>query len=564
MPVSDDASGVGPGPRRVMILGLDGGTLDLLRPWIAGGELPVLARLVQSGVSGYLRSTMPPITAAAWPSLVTGKNPGKHGLVDFVFPREDYSVAVANASHRDEAAIWDILGSHDKRSIVVGMPVTYPPQRLQGYMVSGFMTPGSDVDFTYPVSLKDELLADVGEFPFAPSEDRRFGPVEHFLEDMIACARRRTKTTQYLMRKGEWSLLALVFSSTDMVQHELWPLLDEQDPRHDPERAAELRPAVLGFYRAVDACLGELIEEAGPGTLTVIMSDHGFGPCLHFIHLNNWLHQLGLLRFKRTPWCWAKQAAFRAGFTPLNVLKVLDAIGLGRLRENVKCGQGYGLLSRVFLSLSDVDWSRTKAFASGSCCKVYFNLADRFPQGMIHPGREYDELKRQIMDAAPSVRNPINGEPVFEKTYCKEEMFSGHHAEELPDLILGCTRGEYTGFGHADFGSNQIVGPNVGQPGDHRMNGMLVMSGDGIRGGEIVENARIIDLAPTILCALGLPVPRDMDGEVLSEAFTGEALEARPVTYGEETSSVEDGLAGYTDDEEQKIKQRLRGMGYVA
>jgi predicted AlkP superfamily phosphohydrolase/phosphomutase len=550
---------------KVLVIGLDGGTLDVLRPWVDEGHLPTLRRLMAGGAVGGLHTTMPPVTASAWTSFATGKNPSKHGLVDFIFLRDGrYDISVVNSTHRDGKCIWNIVSDSGRRVVVVGVPTTYPPEEVNGYMVSGFMTPSAHSEYTYPPTLKEELHEEIGEFPLAPSEKRRFGKIEHFLEDMKLCARKRTDTALYLMRKGSWDFFAIVYSSTDMVQHELWHLLDEKDRRYDPAVAASARDVILDFYGEVDACMGRLIAEAGQDTLVIVMSDHGFGPTYNFFHANNWLHRIGMLKFKRRPINVMKYALFRLGFTPLNALKLLTLLGLGRLRENMKSGKGHGLLSRLFLSYQDIDWSRSKAFVVGCCGKIYVNLVGKRPQGIVQPGREYEELREQLIQEALTLRHPATGENVVQRVYRREEIFQGPHFNDLPDLLVEPMHLEYMPFGDVDFASNRVVEPILGQTGTHRMEGMLVMNGKGLKAGTVLQDAKIIDLAPTILYAMGQPVPSDMDGRVLTEAFEPQFLAQNAIEYAAISSSGKMTGDGYSRQEEEQIRERLRAMGYVA
>lgn len=552
---------------RVLAIGLDGGTFYLLREWIDEGYLPNLARLIENGVSSDLESTTPPITAAAWTSFVTGKNPGKHGLVDFIAPKENsYDASLASSQTRKAAPLWNILDKHNRRSCIIGMPMTYPPEVLNGCMITGFLTPGRNVEYTYPPELKDELENNVGVFPFVPSEVNRFGTPDLFLRDMETCVKTRTETALYLMQKEDWNFFSIVYSSVDTVQHELWPLLDKADPRHNSEERAKWNTNILQYYQTVDNAVGQLVEAFGEDALVLIMSDHGFGPCLYYFHANNWLHKLGLMKFKKNPLSQLKYLFWKIGLTPLNTLKVLQAIGLGWLRSNVKSGKGYGLLSLIYLSLLDVSWKETKAFASGSYNKIYLNLIGKRPQGIVYAGEEYEALRTVIKEEALKLKNPITGQPVFQNVHYPEEIYTGPYVQDMPDLILESSQFEYFGFGHADFGSNNIVEDNFGQPGDHRMNGIFIISGPQIEAGSKLDAPAMIDLAPTILYAMGLAVPKSMDGRVLQSVFTQEAQKALPLEFvdDDELDSGIDSQSGYTEEEEELIRQRLRDLGYMA
>jgi predicted AlkP superfamily phosphohydrolase/phosphomutase len=210
-----------------------------------------------------------------------------------------------------------------------------------------------------------------------------------------------------------------------------------------------------------------------------------------------------------------------------------------------------------------VDWTRTKAFAVGSFGQIYINQAGKRPQGMVQPGQEYDELRDEIAGRAMEIRDPRTGLPVVERVYRKEEIYSGPQVEKAPDLVLQSRNWEYMAFGHADFGAAHVVEPIVGMSGHHRPEGIAVLSGQGIKSGAALQHANITDLAPTILYSMGIPIPSDMDGRVLTEAFAADYLSAVPIRYTDDLSQRPTGQDQYSLEDEEEIKERLRGLGYV-
>jgi predicted AlkP superfamily phosphohydrolase/phosphomutase len=349
-----------------------------------------------------------------------------------------------------------------------------------------------------------------------------------------------------------------------MVQHETWRLLDPSHPRYDAGEAAAHRERILAFHRKVDADIGRLLSGLDPDTLVIVMSDHGFGPVHSFFLTNNWLTRLGLLRFKRSAGTASKQVLFRMGFTPLRMFRIAKALGMGKLRKKVRFQQKAGLLNRIFLSFDDVDWARTKAFSMGSFGQVYINLAGARPQGVVQPGQEYEELKEWIAREALALCDPRTGEPLIERVYRREEIYSGPYMDRMPDLIVQPRGWEYMAFGHADFGSNRLVESIIGLSGHHRPDGVLILAGDGVRSGFRLEGASILDLAPTILHALGAAVPDELDGRVLGEAFEASSPLARPVVHSQ-VNVYKDKAAqpDLSQDEMEEVQQKLRGWGYA-
>ena len=554
-----------PKNRRVMVIGLDGATFDLIRPWIEDGTMPTLQRLVKGGASGVLTTTLPPISSSAWVSFATGKNPGKHGLVDFVHPRPNsYQISIVSPQQRASKAIWNLLSDAGRKVGIVGMPVTYPPEEVNGYMVSDFLTPSASDDYTYPPSLGDELERAMGGFPLLPDERYRSTKfTDKFIADMVTDVERRLEGALYLLDNEATDFFFILFWSNDMLQHETWSLLDKTHPDHDPRAGKRYRSLVVDFHRKLDHAVGRLLDKAGPEDLVIVMSDHGFGPVHSFFLVNNWLREAGFLKLKRRPLTRLKYALFRLGFAPLGVFRLVKALRLGFLRRRFRFQRGGGLMKRLFLSFADVDWARTKAFAVGSFGQIYINQVGQRPQGIVQPGKEYEELREEIAAQALELLDPRTGQRVVDRVHRREEIYSGPLVEKAPDLVLQSRNWEYMAFGHADFGASHVVEPVVGMSGHHRPDGLVMLAGQGIEAGVELDGANITDLAPTILYAMGIPIPSDMDGRVLTDAFTPDYLSAVEVQYSDELSERPTGEGQYSEEDEEEIKERLRGLGYV-
>ncbi len=272
---------------------------------------------------------------------------------------------------------------------------------------------------------------------------------------------------------------------------------------------------------------------------------------------------MGWLRLKGGPVTRLKYLLYRLGFTPLGVFRLARAFRLGFLRRRFRFQRGGGLIKRLFLSFSDVDWARTKAFAVGSFGQIYINQVGKRPQGTVQPGREYERLREEIAARALEIRDPRTGQPAVERVYRREDIYGGPLLEKAPDLVLQSRNWEYMAFGHADFGASHVLEPIVGMSGHHRPEGIAVLAGPGIDPGAQLEAANIVDLAPTILYAMGLPIPSDMDGRVLTEAFAPQHLAAFQAQYTDEATDRPTGEDHYSLEEEAEIKERLRGLGYV-
>lgn len=527
--------------------------------------MPGLEKLAREGCMGRMTTTIPPVTAPAWTSFMTGKNPGKHGLYDFMKrTKESYDVVPVSSADRDGKAVWDIIGLSGRQVIVVSVPMTYPPQPVNGLMITGMLTPRGSSDFTHPPGLREELERKIGRHVIFPEEVYAKGQVNGFLESLYQAAAKRLEAVRYLMQEYPWDFFMVVFNETDIIQHGLWSCIDTDHPHHDPAENHLYGDAILRFYQWMDRALAEIVADLDSNTLLMVMSDHGFGPLHNFIYANNLLVDLGLLQFKKQPLTRLKRLLFRLGVTPRNVYGLLLKVGLGRLRRSLdKRRGGYSLLRKLFLSFSDVDWSRTEAYSVGCFGQIYVNLKGREPQGIVHPGGQYERVRTRILDALETLSHPGSGKALVEHSYKREELYWGRHLDDAPDIIFLPRRLETVALGDFEFLSNRLIEPAYGISGSHRMEGILLLSGKNIKRGVELHGAEIIDLAPTILYALDLPVPDDMDGKVLIQAFEEDPLCARPVRYTDSSSSASHPGAEYTEEDEEEIVQRLRGLGYL-
>jgi predicted AlkP superfamily phosphohydrolase/phosphomutase len=229
----------------------------------------------------------------------------------------------------------------------------------------------------------------------------------------------------------------------------------------------------------------------------------------------------------------------------------------------VRWQRGGGLMRKLFLSLVDVDWERTRAWAVGSFGQIYINTAGQRPHGIVQPGEEYERLCAEIAGRALQMQDPASGEPIVERVYRREELYTGRHLDRTPDLILRTTDMRYLAFGHADFGSNRLVEPVQGMSGHHRPNGVCFVHGPGVVAGSRLEGASILDLAPTILWLRGQPVPSAFDGRALTQAFTEEWRSAHPLATVERDTQRDADDEAYSGEDEEAIRERLKGFGYA-
>jgi predicted AlkP superfamily phosphohydrolase/phosphomutase len=590
---------------KVICIGLDGATFDLIKPFIAQGKLPTFKKLMARGAFSELRSTVPPVTASAWSSFMTGKNPGAHGLFDFMQRRDkSYDLAPVSALDRDGKAVWDLLGDAGKKVIVMNVPVTWPPQPVNGQLITGMLTPRNAENYTYPKELAEELRLAIGDYIVYSDEVYSKGRGEIFLGALKYSAEQRTRAAEYLMQKYPWDFFMLVFPETDTVSHGLWSAYDSSHHEHEPAEAAKFRDGILEIYQHIDSLIERLLSviasreaakqspnddseialSGNPSTLlrsaqdaflamtdttVLLMSDHGHGPVRNFLYVNNYLAQRGFLKFKPNFASQAKRMAFQLGLTPRFVYNILLKLGLGKLRRTLdKRRGGRGLLKRFFLSFADVDWSRTTAYSIGYIGEVHINLKGREPQGIVKPGEEYERVRDDVINSLRELKlrperskaESKDGVPLIEYIWKKEEIYRGAHLPKAPDILFLPRNLETIAFGDFEFGSNRVIEKSFGVSSSHRMNGIFVASGAGIKNGGEFSGASLIDLAPTILHLMGLPVPTDMDGRVLTEALE----DSRAIKYGGTSEGSAATRDGYSEEEEKEVMERLADLGYIS
>lgn len=550
---------------KTLVIGLDGATFDLIKPWAEQGYLPTLARLMADGAYGNLGSTIPPMTGPAWTSFATGVNPGKHRLYDWIAREPDsYQFVPTTSADATAPTIYALLSQAGQRVVSFNVPMTYPPQPVNGAMISGLPCPTTKVEFTYPATLFDDIVAEIGDYILYPDPGEAYSDsgIDSFLERLYRCAELRMQTLAYLREREDPDFCMMVFNGTDTISHALWKFMDETHPLHTAEGHAKYGTAIRDYYQQIDRYLGEIVDDLDDDTTLIIMSDHGFGPFHKFIHVNNWLIESGFMQIEQGVRARLKHTLFSWGVTPMNVYDKLMQVGFGKLKREVVRGSGQGLMKRLFLSFDDVDWSHTKAYSLGNVGQICLNVQGREPQGCVHPD-EYEQVRDEIIGRLWQLRDPETGEQVVEAIYRREEIYHGDQLELAPDIVFMPTRMEYFGFGEFEFGSHKIIeAMKRGISGTHRPNGIFIAYGANVKAGSIVANAHLVDLAPTILHLHQLPIPNHIDGRVLHEAIDNEFdYQPKSVTY-HLNGDGENGF-GLTQQERDVIAERLRGLGYV-
>jgi predicted AlkP superfamily phosphohydrolase/phosphomutase len=520
-----------------VVVGLDGVPWRFIEQWTDQGHLPNFAKLRREGAAGPCRSTSPPLTALAWPSIATGVRADKHGIYAFSNLASDYTHSLNTSANCRHTSMWDYL-----RSVVVNVPMTYPASEVDGLMITGMMTPDDSPRFTHPRSLGDHIDAEYPGYETGLKWSEYQGRQDDLIDDIDAMLRTRRRLMVDLFDE-DYELFFIVYTEPDRLQHLIW---DE----------AVLRD----HYTKLDAMLGDAIdhvEETG-GTLYVV-SDHGFGPITRTANLNSILRDAGML--EPAGESGLRGLLSKAGVNKERTLAALSRVGIQkndivRLLPETVVGSAAAAIPGDH-GLFDVNHSETRAFAHGMG-NIYVNTTERFDDGTVPPG-ERAAVKTELRSLFDSATDSATGEKPLTVVDGDEEFPNDPTA---PDLVVEAADGY-----RIDTGSLPQSG--FGEPdayvADHKPEGIFLAWGPDVAAGTTPTDATVYDFTPTVLHGLGNPVPHDADGRVLTEIFDPDSPPANTDVERFDYESGDRAAAtdGETDDDLSDVEDRLRGLGYM-
>lgn len=551
---------------RVFALGLDGGTFNLLRPLIARGVMPHLGRMLARSSHGPLASTVPPLTSPAWASFATGKNPGKHGLLLFTQPDADPDAPprLASAAQIDSRTLWEIAGDAGRRSITVNVPLTYPPRPVHGITITGMMTPRAAPTFTHPPDLPDRLPAlqdyiidvDLSDSSADLGQNQRFAEAPGaYLERVDRMRAARTAVALDLIQSEPWDLFTLVYTGTDRLSHFFWKELTALANGVAPDEV-HFGARLLAYFRDLDADLGRLLESLDEDSYALVLSDHGFGPAAErAFYLNSWLQEAGLLQAARGETQWTNPSFWSVRLKRWPVIgplvraaaRWLPAGLNARVRKEIVRGQD-ALFDR---ERSDA-WTVPMASYVGGV-----RLRDDLPDG------RRAAIVDRLLETLPEVVDPETGERVVRRACRRESLYHGPHAEEFPDVVVVADERYEIVSILLDRG---FTAPKVLalRSGDHRDDGIFALTGPGVRTGQLQERWTLPDVTATLLHLLGVPLPDDLDGQVIAEALTSAFLAEHPVAHAPaKPYAPQQAELDLSEEDEEALLGRLKDLGYI-
>jgi predicted AlkP superfamily phosphohydrolase/phosphomutase len=492
---------------KVVVIGLDGFNPDLVFLW--RDRLPVLSQMMEEGIFGRIRSTVPPITPQAWTSVLTGKNPGQFGFWNFTY-RRDFSYGepeFVNSTVIRTDTLYDILPRYGKKAAIINVPVSYPPPKIPGgFAISSFLTPSSKSQFTHPAPLKEEVTRLVGEYIIdASTSDTNFRRMDKdlVLERIYRMDEQRFELLKHFIREKDCDFIFAVIMGSDRMPHLFYRYFDKEhrNYREDPK----YRDALKEHYRFCDARIGEVRALLGNDALLLVLSDHSVQRLDGRINLNEWLVNEAYMKLKQRP----------SKLTPL---------------------------ARV-----DVDWSCTRAWATGYTGQLYVNLQGREAQGVV-PQDGYDSFLDELSEKLTAIPAE-NGRKLQTRAFKRDDIHFGKYAQYGPDLFIYFDECRYNiseliGY-ESIYSYETLLGPDDGGHGEF---GYFAAVGPGVANGQEMQRVTLLDVAPTVLDALGLDIPPDMEGNSL---------------LGGDRPGDEGPAKVYSQEEEEEIRRRLAGLGYV-
>jgi predicted AlkP superfamily phosphohydrolase/phosphomutase len=523
----------------VIIFGLDGATYTVLDDLIKRGLMPNLERFISEGVKAKLESTVPPLTPPAWSALVTGRSPGNHGILGFMQYADAHSnsVQLVNSRMLTAETMWSMVNRHGKRAGCLNFVGHQPAPKIDGWVLPGWVSWRWMKNLSHPAGIIEKLKKDLPGFDvktlaldFEEEKKSITGAVMDDYKSWITPHLEREEqwfnVLCYMMEKDPVDLLAVVFDGVDKLQHMLWSHLDPALLEDNPEYL-RIQQMVWEYFKKVDDILGETVKRWGDESTILICSDHGFTHSYEILYMNTWLEQQGYLTWKP---------------------------------EIETAPDGFSELDNFDLFLP-FDPEHTKCFVLNSSSNgIFIHRKGQRNEWGIDP-EEYDSFRKELTEALLTrCVDPETGERLITRVYTREEIFDGPNMENAPDLTVTLR----------DFGfvstrrTNTVYAKRAKPMGTHHPDGIFIARGPNVQKNKSINRLNLLDIAPTTLHAMDLPIPQDLQGRVAKELYTPEYLAKHPVTWGDRTVTGEASvLPSDVPEEDVDVLEKMKALGYI-
>ena len=545
--------------KKTLVLSIDSGCWEYLDPLIEEGRMPHVARLISNGVRGVLESTMPPVTPVAFSSFITGTNPGKHGIFDWTVRRADGGTQPASALVRQGAPFWHYLNRAGVRVGLFNIPVTYPPQPIDGFLVPGITVPRDARNLTYPAQVLDRIENQYGPYHVDVPKSLLDDGVESYYSAWLKYEELQTGAALMLMHEYDVDVLVFNYASLDRINH-----------------FSQRQEHLEGVLASTDAQIGRFLAQH-PEANIILMSDHGSRRIKSAFLLGKWLAQHGYAVYGEKS---LDIPAYEANFA---LARFFQARGMNGTGERIVRNLLRGILSATPAALrrlvwqalhrsapealdyrftERLDWVRTRVFARSNSGPLTVNRRALKCRN-LSSNEESNALRDALIRELLAVEDPATGNSVFSCIYRREDIYHGPALPQAPDLIAD----------HYDSASDLIVDNEpqqfcfvnrLNRFGDHIRDGLLVLSGpDFITDDSAGHRASIMDLPATVLHLYDVPIPEDFDGRVLTGLLDADVLRRHPVRTQAPSSEDVGPQRGYDEEEMEQMTERLRALGYL-
>lgn len=545
---------------RVLLLGLDGATLNLLTRFCKEGIMPHLNSMMENGSYSDLHSIHPPLTYPAWASFMTGSNPDKHRILDF--RRYEPSKLNDRLVNRKDIAVpsmWKILNDNGKSVCVINLPLTYPPENLEGScIISGFDTPSTQSHFCYPEELRNDLLNKFPDYDFILGYgDDAYESIDKLKEFSMAVRKAfqmRTDVALYLMKHyPSWDVFMVQFQMVDTLQHKIWKYLDTESA------GTEQQDIVLSCYKELDNQIKRLMSQE-KNTITLAISDHGFGSMEGIVYPNTLLQKWGYLcvNTKNQPKQGPSILHKGLQIIPPSIRQLMNEVK-HKVVQSDRGGQGHMDIVRenILAKKLGIEWSETKAFIAMAdiYAFLYLNLAGREPEGTVSPGVEANLLIDELVNRFKLIRDS-DGKLVFADVVPGCTLYPNWTEADLPDIVLIPRAGLATKRTCHETSIKLFPKPYLN--GTHRPEGVIIVDGPGVAKSRDFS-ASLVDIAPTVLAICGVSIPSHMDGTILEEIFKFTPVSTYVDSYKSDENSDDD-RTSLTIKEMKRINKRIKEL----